>query len=193
MGGDRLTGRAALNSTRVPWQAAPVTHESSDLTAALDAIPTAFVVIDGSGRFAYVHPRAAEWDRTPPRIRSGRDVPEDFPGWLDEGHATELRAAIRSRAAGRWSSAGAREGVRLETACIPVASGILLWVTESVPSPAGTPGPDRRIIHDLMQPLGAITNYAELIRQQTTDRIQKHAAEIVRISRQAADRLREKK
>ena len=47
-----------------------------------------------------------------------------------------------------------------------------------------------RTKHDLMQPLAAITNYAELIRMQSSDAPQRHATEIVRLAAELASAIR---
>jgi len=48
------------------------------------------------------------------------------------------------------------------------------------------------VIHDLMQPLGTITNYAEMIRMHSTENVSGYASRIIEVSAKAARRIRER-
>ena len=53
-------------------------------------------------------------------------------------------------------------------------------------------GRDSTVVHDLMQPLGAITNYAEMIRMHSTGNVSGYASRIIEVSAKTARRIRER-
>ena len=170
------------------------------LRAVLDAAPIGFVLFDAQGCIVQLSPRAATWDREPARALVGTEMPEDFPGWLSAEHAAEARASIRRRERRHWVGPAAQSGGWLATTVMPLESGVMVWVSE-VAAAASASGEaeaahdasgatPRRTVHDLMQPLGAISNYAELIRRQSSDAVQGYAGEIARIALSMAATIR---
>ena len=153
------------------------------MALALDAMPIGLIIIGSDGRVSYANAQAARWDRVPARQWVGQPLQADCPGWLSATNAAVLRQAVVDRVPMQL-----REGTpdqpdsQLETRVMPTADGVIVWASE-----AGPAGPR---IHDLMQPLGAITNYAALIRNQSSDPIQRYAGEITRIATAMAATIR---
>lgn len=172
------------------------------LVEALDAFPGALVVVDGQGHVLYSNTRAAVWDSDPPRLRVGQPLPDGFPGWIDAPGAAEVRQAVADRTPMRLVEPAPRLEGRLETAIVPAADGVLVWVREVASSDGAdqdrNPGvlpplvieDPGRLVHDLMQPLASITNYAELIRNASAEDVQRYAGDITRIATKMAASIR---
>jgi len=171
------------------------------LVAALDGMPMGLLLIDSGGAVRYANALAVLWDQDPPRELLGQRLPDGFPGWLGAQSAETFRRAVADQAAACITEHSPRSDLPLETRVSPVAEGVIVWVSEAhAPADAGREAAsaqdalllrEQRVRHDLMQPLGAISNYAELIRQQSTGATQRHAGEIDRIVRALAARLRQ--
>jgi hypothetical protein len=178
--------------------------EARMLVEALDAFPGALVVVDARGHVLYSNTRAAVWDCDPPRLRVGQPLPDGFPGWIDAPGAAEVRQAVTDRASMRVVEPAPRLEGRLETAIVPAADGVLVWVRKVAPSEEADQERSaverqglliedpRRLAHDLMQPLGSIINYAELIRGAPGGDVQRLAGEIMRIATTMAASIRER-
>jgi hypothetical protein len=168
--------------------------EARMLVEALDAFPGALIVVDARGQVLFSNTRAAIWDGDPPRIRVGQPLPEGFPGWMDAPGAAEVRQAVTDRAPLRMVEASPRVEARLETAIVPAADSLLIWVREVGSSGAEALEADerRKLAHDLMQPLGTIMNYAALIAGQSDGEVLRWAREIERIAAAMGPSTRER-
>ncbi|MEO5988574.1 MAG: PAS domain-containing protein [Candidatus Eisenbacteria bacterium] len=172
-------------------------EDALHLAAMIDSIPVGLILFDTQGRVTYVNSRAARWDQTPTRTLVGHTLQEGSPGWMSAGSAAVLRQAVTDRIPVQMRERAPHLGLLLDTRLAPSVDGLVAWVSEIDPSdtevgktvPASGSGihvPQ----HDLMQPLGAINNYAELIRCQSTDAVQRYAGEIERIATAMAAKIR---
>lgn len=174
-----------------------MTAQMQLLIAALEALPAGMLVLDTAGCVVHANERAARWDHDPPRELVGHPLPEDFPGWLGAGNAAALRRAVAARLAIQFCERSAALGLQLDSYVIPAEGAVLVWVCEASRAastdvaPAPRSPEARRATHDLMQRIGAISNYAELIRLQSTGDVKMHAAEISRLAAALAATLRQ--
>lgn len=167
------------------------------LVAALEALPGGMLVVDPAGCVLHANERAAQWDHDPPSELIGQPLPESFPGWLGAGNAAALRRAVAARVAIQFCERSTTVGLQLESYVIPTEGAVLVWVCEAPRAAAREIAPvprspeARRATHDLMQRIGAISNYAELIRLQSAGDVQTHAVEIARLATALAATLRQ--
>ncbi len=159
--------------------------DESILSATMEGLDVGVVAIDSLGVVRYLNPaaarlaeiRAAEW--------LGRALPANAPGWLSEESGAELRLAIMERRALRLCELPPRGKRILETLICPGSAGSMIWVAEDIRTSA-----EASLTHDVMQPLGSIGNYAELIRLQDEEATRQYAKEISRIVAALAARIR---
>jgi len=155
------------------------------LSATLEGLDVGVVAIDSFGVVRYVNPAAARWGEITADEWLGRALPANTPGWLSEESSAELRLAIVEHRALRLCELPPRGERILETLVCPGSGGSMIWVAQDVRTSA-----EASLTHDLMQPLGSISNYAEMIRLQGNEATLRHAKEISRIVAALAARIR---
>lgn len=170
------------------------------LATALDTMNIGLLLIDANGLVQYASPLAAQWDGGASGTLVDHALREGSPGWLSDASARALRQAVLGRVPVHMREASRQLGAQLETRLILTKNGAIVWVSEvgadatpqweaGVPTAASAVRSSARV-HDLMQPLGAINNYAELIRTHSADSVQRYAGEIIRISTAMAAKIR---
>ncbi len=162
-----------------------VPADESILYATFEGLSVGVIALDHVGVVRYVNPAAASWGAITPGAWLGRTLPSNAPTWLSEPSSAELRLAITERRALRFCELPPQGERILETLVCPGSAGAVIWVAEDVRTRA-----EASLTHDLMQPLGAIGNYAELIRLKGEDSIRSQALEISRIVAALAARIR---
>lgn len=155
------------------------------LFATMQGLDIGIVVLDPGGLVSHVNAAAVLHAGVTPDEWLGRPLPLDAPGWLSEQGREELRLALLERRPLRVCGQSPRGESVLETTLHPGKAGSMICVGEEVRTSA-----EARLKHDLMQPLGSIGNYAELIRMQGEAATQRHALEIGRIVAALAARIR---
>ena len=159
--------------------------DESILSVTMEGLDVGVVAIDSLGVVRYVNPAAARWGEITAGDWLGRALPPGAPGWLSEENSAELRLAIMQRRALRLCELPPRGERILETLVCPGSAGSMIWVGEDVRTSA-----EASLTHDLMQPLGSISNYAEIILLQREEATQRYAKEISRIVAALAARIR---
>ena len=157
----------------------------SILSVTIEGLDVGVVAIDPHGVVRYVNPAAARFGEVSAADWLGRALPANAPGWLSETSSAELRLAIIERRALRLCELPPHREQILETLLCPGSAGSMIWVAQDVRTSA-----EASLTHDLMQPLGSISNYAELIGLQGEEVTRRHAKEISRIVAALAARIR---
>lgn len=151
----------------------------------MEGLDVGVVAIDSLGLVRYLNPAAARWGEVSSADWLGRALPANAPGWLSETSSAELRLAIVEGRALRLCELPPRGERILETLVCPGSAGSMIWVAQYVRTSA-----EASLTHDLMQPLGSISNYAEMIRQKGEEATRHYAMEISRIVAALAARIR---
>ena len=159
--------------------------EDSNLFSTMQGLTDGVVVLDALGLVRYVNPAAARWAGVASEQWLGRALAAGDPGWLSEPSGEELRLAVKEGRALRLREVQPQGELILETLVCPGSAGSIIWVAEEVRTSA-----QESLEHDLMQPLGSIGNYAELIRQHGEEATRSHAQAIGRIVAALAARIR---
>jgi hypothetical protein len=113
----------------------------------------------------------------------GRAAVEIFAA--DAGVRAEIERALAAPASAPAAVTAWLAASKCEVTVVDGGEVVVVWLRE-----APTPAASSRRTHDLVQPLGAIVNYAELSRSLSAAPVRDYADHIVRIANQMADRLR---
>jgi PAS domain-containing protein len=156
----------------------------------LDLLPDGLVLFDRDGRCTYANRLAAALFPGREGGWPGAAVEEIF---ADNDLARGVRAHLPG---GRGAGATSRiSSVGLQARILGISEGVLVLMSRAPLEPEasipGAAGRDlQRLVHELMQPLGAIANFAELIRGRTDGDLERFAERISAIARKTAEELR---
>lgn len=158
-------------------------HERRD--RAIEAGPYALLLFNGRGRCVMASSRVARLIPSATEPFVGRTVEEIFR----EPGGGVLAIAVRSVLT---LPSGGQGAIGLlptaEIAIVSTRSGAAMWIREV--EAKDQPESARKMAHDLMQPLGAIANYAELIRELSEGKVREYAEHVTRITAEVAARIR---
>jgi hypothetical protein len=144
-----------------------------------------WLALGRDGRCIAAGGRAGALLDTDAKQLNGKTAVEIFAAAADAGVRAEIERALAAPASAPAAVTAWLAASKCEVTVVDGGEVIVVWLREA-PTPAAT----SRRTHDLVQPLGAIVNYAELSRSLSAAPVRDYADHIVRIAHQLAERLR---